>query len=50
MNEHDVCAVARFATRFSIRVTARFPGRRVTGRAARPVRATVPRFKESRHV
>lgn len=46
MNECDVCAVARFAARLA----ARFPARRVTGRAARPVRATVPRFKESRHV
>lgn len=50
MNEHDVCAVARLATRFAIRLTARIPARRVIGRAARPVRATVPRFKESRHV
>lgn len=42
MNERYVCAIARMA--------ARFPARRVTGRAARPVRATVPRFKEFRHV
>ncbi|CAB5105134.1 hypothetical protein IST4116A_05551 [Burkholderia cenocepacia] len=43
MNEQQyACVVARLA--------ARFPVRRVTGRAARPVRATVPRFKESRHV
>ena len=50
MNEHDVRAVARFATRFATRLTARFPARRVIGRAARPARATVPRFKEARHV
>lgn len=42
MNERYVCAVARLA--------ARYAARRVTGRAARPSRVTVPRFKESRHV
>ncbi|AIO46597.1 hypothetical protein KDX27_06400 [Burkholderia cenocepacia] len=47
MNEQQyACVVARLAARYA----ARFPVRRVTGRAARPVRATVPRFKESRHV
>ncbi len=46
MNERDVCAVARLAARHA----ARFPARRLTGRAARPSRVTVPRFKESRHV
>ncbi|CAB3964810.1 hypothetical protein BLA9940_02228 [Burkholderia aenigmatica] len=46
MNERYVCAVARLAARYA----ARFPDRRVTGRAARPSRVTVPRFKESRHV
>ncbi|HEF5872933.1 TPA: hypothetical protein SAY52_003571 [Burkholderia cenocepacia] len=47
MNEQQyVRAVARLAARYA----ARFPVRRVTGRAARPVRATVPRFKEPRHV
>ncbi len=50
MNERDVCAVAQLAARFLARYAARFPARRVTGRAARPVRATVPRFEESRHV
>ncbi|WJN73375.1 hypothetical protein OH687_23995 [Burkholderia anthina] len=38
--------MARLAARYA----ARFPIRRLTGRAARPARATVPRFKESRHV
>lgn len=46
MNERYVCAIARMAARLA----ARFPARRVTGRAARPVRVTVPRFKEFRHV
>ncbi|WP_164725491.1 hypothetical protein [Burkholderia cenocepacia] len=47
MNEQQhVRAVARLAARHA----ARFPIRRMIGRAARPVRATVPRFKESRHV
>lgn len=46
MNERYVCAIARLAARYA----ARFPARRVTGRAARPSRGTVPRFKESRHV
>ncbi len=47
MNEQQyACAVARLAARYA----ARFPIRRLTGRAARPARATVPRFKESRHV
>ncbi len=50
MNERDVCAVARITARFATCVAARFPARRVIGRAARPVRATVPRFKDSRHV
>lgn len=47
MNEQQyVRAVARLAAGYA----ARFPIGRVTGRAARPVRTTVPRFKESRHV
>lgn len=62
MNEHHVCAVvritarsaarsaARFAARFPARFPAGFPARRMTGRAARPSKVTVPRFKEPRHV
>lgn len=50
MNERDVCAVAQLAARLAARYAARFPARRLSARAARPVRATVPRFKESRHV
>lgn len=50
MNKHRMCAVARIAARLSTRLSARFPARRVIGLAARPVRATAPRFKESRHV
>ncbi|MBR7979866.1 hypothetical protein [Burkholderia cenocepacia] len=47
MNEQQyACAVARLAARYA----ACFPVGRVTGRAARPVRPTVPRFKEFRHV
>jgi len=47
MNEQQyACAVARLAARHA----ARFPIGPVTGRAARPVRTTVPRFKEFRHV
>lgn len=47
MNEQQyACAVARLAARYA----ACFQVGRVTGRAARPVRPTVPRFKESRHV
>ena len=50
MNERDLYALARIAARFAAREAARFPVPRVIGRAARPVRATVPRFKEARHV
>ncbi|MBJ9924441.1 hypothetical protein [Burkholderia cenocepacia] len=51
MNEQQyACAVARLAARYAARYAACFPVGRVTGRAARPVRPTVPRFKESRHV
>lgn len=58
MNERRVCAAARCAARYAARFAARcaarfevrFPARRVTGRAARPSKVTVPRFKESRHV
>ncbi|MCA8235328.1 hypothetical protein [Burkholderia cenocepacia] len=46
MNEQYACAVARLAARYA----ACFPIRQVTGRAARPVRPTMLRFKESRHV
>ncbi len=46
MNERHVCAVVLITARFA----ARFPARRVAGRAARPSRVTVPRFKEPRHV
>lgn len=47
MNEQQyACAVARLAVRYA----TRFPIGRVTGRAAHPVRTTVPRFKESRYV
>ncbi|WP_155720467.1 hypothetical protein [Burkholderia anthina] len=47
MNEQQYAyAVARLAARYA----ARFPIRRLTGRAERPARTTVPRFKESRHV
>ncbi len=50
MNERYARAVARFAARNVARPAARNTPLRVTGRAARPVRATVPRFKEFRHV
>ncbi len=54
MNEHDVRAVARSAVWFPVRPATRpatrFPARRIVGRAARPMRTAVPRFKESRHV
>ncbi|VWD11631.1 hypothetical protein BCO71033_02498 [Burkholderia contaminans] len=50
MNERCLCAVARLAARYAAHYAVRFPARRMTGRAARPSRVTVPRFKESRHV
>ncbi|KGB91766.1 putative lipoprotein [Burkholderia cepacia] len=47
MNErHYASAVARLAALHA----ACFPSGRSTGRAARPVRTSVLRFKESRHV
>ncbi len=54
MNEHHVCAVVRItvrsAARFAARSAARFAARFPAGRAARPSKVTVPRFKEPRHV
>lgn len=54
MNERHVCAVVRITARFAAQSAARFaagfPARRVAGRAARPSKVTVPRFKEPRHV
>lgn len=50
MNERYARTVVRCAVRYAARYATRYATHRVTGRAARPVTATVPRFKESRHV
>lgn len=54
MNERHVCAVVRITAQSAAQsaawFAARFPAHRMAGRAARPSRVTVPRFKESRHV